>query len=223
MGNCFLLPFGPCLCPYFGVEGCYRHGRLPLSISSSLHHSICLESCRYWRTKTYFPKLPHSWCSGYWLDSLVRCMYAKPLKWIWGGCHLPLNPSTGKHDCDDFEFFWRSPVSLTISVCTERQLWGEASAAVSWFQVTVCDSGFWGQPTQTYSAGTESTSIAGDPSWIPGSGRSPGGGHGNPLEYSCLENPHGQRSLADGSPRGHKELDMTKWLSTAQHNPNIIS
>ena len=30
---------------------------------------------------------------------------------------------------------------------------------------------------------------------IPGSGRSPGGGHDNPLQYSCLENPHGQRSL----------------------------
>ena len=30
---------------------------------------------------------------------------------------------------------------------------------------------------------------------IPGLGRSPGGGHGNPLQYSCLENPHGQRSL----------------------------
>ena len=31
---------------------------------------------------------------------------------------------------------------------------------------------------------------------IPGSGRSPGGGHGNPLQYSCPESPHGQRSLA---------------------------
>ena len=30
---------------------------------------------------------------------------------------------------------------------------------------------------------------------IPGSGRSPGEGHGNPLQYSCLENPHGQKSL----------------------------
>ena len=28
-----------------------------------------------------------------------------------------------------------------------------------------------------------------DVGWIPGSGRSPGGGHGNPLQYSCLENP----------------------------------
>ena len=30
---------------------------------------------------------------------------------------------------------------------------------------------------------------------IPRLGRPPGGGHGNPLKYSCLENPHGQRSL----------------------------
>ena len=28
-----------------------------------------------------------------------------------------------------------------------------------------------------------------DPGLIPGVGRSPGGGHGNPLQYSCLENP----------------------------------
>ena len=33
-----------------------------------------------------------------------------------------------------------------------------------------------------------------DPGSIPGLGRSLGGGHGNPLQYSCLENPHGQRS-----------------------------
>ena len=35
---------------------------------------------------------------------------------------------------------------------------------------------------------------------IPGSGRSPGRGHGNPLQYSCLENPHGQRSLVGCGP-----------------------
>ena len=45
---------------------------------------------------------------------------------------------------------------------------------------------------------------------IPGSGRSPGGGHGNPLQYSCLENPHGQRNLADYSPWGRKESDTTE-------------
>ena len=36
--------------------------------------------------------------------------------------------------------------------------------------------------------GKESACSAGDPSSIPGSGRSPGGGHGNPLQYSCLGN-----------------------------------
>ena len=35
-------------------------------------------------------------------------------------------------------------------------------------------------------------------------------GNGNPLQYSCLENPHGQRSLAGYSPWGHKELDTTE-------------
>jgi len=39
------------------------------------------------------------------------------------------------------------------------------------------------------SVGKESTGNAGDPSLIPGSGRSPGEGNGNPLQYSCLENP----------------------------------
>ena len=46
-------------------------------------------------------------------------------------------------------------------------------------------------------------------SWTP---LSPGGGHGNPLQYSCLENPHGQRRLQ--APWGCKELDMPEQLST---------
>ena len=53
-----------------------------------------------------------------------------------------------------------------------------------------------------------------DAGLIPGSGRSPGGGHGNLLWYTCLENPHGERSLACYSQKGQKELDMTEWLST---------
>ena len=39
--------------------------------------------------------------------------------------------------------------------------------------------------------------------------RSPGGGHSNPFQYSCLENPHGQRSLAGYSPWGGTESDTT--------------
>ena len=46
----------------------------------------------------------------------------------------------------------------------------------------------------------ESACNVGDLGLIPGLQRSPGGGHGNPLHYSCLENPHGQRSLAGYSP-----------------------
>ena len=44
---------------------------------------------------------------------------------------------------------------------------------------------------------------------IPGSGRSPGKGNGNPLQCSCLEKSHGQRSLAGHRPWSHKELDTT--------------
>ena len=57
------------------------------------------------------------------------------------------------------------------------------------------------------SDGKESAHHMGDLGSIPGLGTSPGGRHGNPLQYSCLENPHGQRSLAGYSPWGHKELD----------------
>jgi len=59
------------------------------------------------------------------------------------------------------------------------------------------------------SAGKESACNAGDLGLIPGLGRSPGGGHGNPLQYSCLENPHGQKTLAGYSPWGHKVSDKT--------------
>ena len=52
---------------------------------------------------------------------------------------------------------------------------------------------------------------------IPGLGRSPGGGNGNPLQYSCLEKSHGQRSLVGYSPWDRKELDTTEQLST--HSP----
>ena len=64
------------------------------------------------------------------------------------------------------------------------------------------------------SAGKESTCNAGDPGSILGSGSSSGEGIGYPLQYSCLENLHGQRSLAGYSPWGHKELNMTEQLST---------
>ena len=66
---------------------------------------------------------------------------------------------------------------------------------------------------------TTHSNILGLPWWLSGLSihlqcRRPGfdahGSHCNPLQYSCLENPHGQRSLAGYKPRGHKESDMTE-------------
>ena len=60
------------------------------------------------------------------------------------------------------------------------------------------------------SDGKESSCNAGELGSIPGWGKSPGEGHGNPLQYSSLENPHEQRSLAGYSSWCHKESDTTK-------------
>ena len=54
------------------------------------------------------------------------------------------------------------------------------------------------------SDGKESAHNVGDSSLIPGSGRSPGEGYGNPLQYSCLENP------TDREAQGCKESDTTE-------------
>ena len=49
-----------------------------------------------------------------------------------------------------------------------------------------------------------------DSGLIPGSGRSPGGGHGNLLQYSCLENPMDRGALVGCCPRDHKELNTAE-------------
>ena len=69
------------------------------------------------------------------------------------------------------------------------------------------------------SDGKESACSVGDLSSISALGISPGGGHGNLFQYSCLENPHTKRSLAGCSPWDLKESDTTERLSTAQHSP----
>ena len=66
--------------------------------------------------------------------------------------------------------------------------------------------------------GKESTCNAedtGDVGSVPGWGRFPGGGHGNPLQYSCLENPMDNRSLAGYSLWDCKESDMTESIEDA--------
>ena len=54
----------------------------------------------------------------------------------------------------------------------------------------------------------------GDAGLIPGSGRSPGGGNGNPLQYSCLENPMDKGVWWAAVHGGHKELNLTEHACT---------
>ena len=73
------------------------------------------------------------------------------------------------------------------------------------FIIIIMTSEFWKKPSLFKgfpggSYGEEPAYIAGDPSSIPGLGRSPGGGNGNPLQDSCLENP----------------LDRGAWQATVQ-------
>ena len=67
------------------------------------------------------------------------------------------------------------------------------------------------------SAGKESACKAGDTGdagLIPGSGRSPGGGYGNPLQYSCLENPMDTGAWQDSVPGVAKSWTRPRHLST---------
>ena len=65
--------------------------------------------------------------------------------------------------------------------------------------------------------GDESACSTGDAVSIPGSVRSPGGGNGNPLQYSYLGNPLDRGAWWANSPWGRKELDMTEAENAHTH------
>ena len=126
------------------------------------------------------------------------------------------------HDWATFTFHFFSPflvaqVVMNPLAMQETLVWflGQEDPWRRHRLPTLVFMGFW------WLRGKESTCNTGDLGSVPGLGRSPGGGHGNPLQYSCMENPHGQRSLAGYGSCGHKELDMTEWLST--HTPSSHS
>ena len=84
-----------------------------------------------------------------------------------------------------------------------------------WVAGKICTSMLWlGFPGGSDS--NESACSDGDLGLTSGLGSSSGRGHSNPLQYSCLENPHGQRSLAGFSPCSCKESNTTERISTAQ-------
>ena len=92
----------------------------------------------------------------------------------------------------------------------------EQGISINWPNLNIvaspgCREGFPGG-----SDGKESACNAEDQGSIPGSGRSPGEGNGNPLQYSYLENFLDRGSLVGYSPWGHKDSDMTEWLTLFQ-------
>ena len=110
-----------------------------------------------------------------------------------------------------FNPFWGDfCVWCKIGVQWHSFAWRNLVFRAPFFDEVIFSLGFHGG-----SNGTESACNSGDMGSISGLGRSPGEGNGYPFQYSWKV--HGQGSLADYSPRGRKESDMTERLSTAQH------
>ena len=100
-----------------------------------------------------------------------------------------------------FSIFSRNQNLLTHThthTHTHTQAMKTKAPKTSWLRSSVV----WGLSSRLY--GKESACSAGDSGSIPGSGRSPGEGNGNPLQYFCLGKSHGQRSLVGYSPWCHR-------------------
>ena len=101
---------------------------------------------------------------------------------------------------------YKAPLSMGLS---RQEYWSgvpSPSPSISLYFLTT--KLFWGFPGG--SDGKEFACNVGDLGSIPGLGRYPEEELGNPLQYSCLENPHGQRILVDYNPLGSKELNRTE-------------
>ena len=79
----------------------------------------------------------------------------------------------------------------------------------------ICLENYYRDNGKEYSGsyGKESACNAGDPGSVPGLGRSPGEGNGNPLQYPCLENPMDRGAWGGYNPWGHREPDTTERLT----------
>ena len=129
------------------------------------------------------------------LRCLLSCNDRKPGRWALKGNIPPCMASTWSHlNTQHFKMPGSPQASLFI-----------------------CD---WAEITMGFPGGTvakiplANTVVTGAMGLIPGSGRSPGGGNGNPLQYFCLENPMDRGARRTAVHRVTKKLDMIKWWST---------
>ena len=130
-------------------------------------------------------------------------------KILFGCLHLFLQASDYHIDQKAQSLLWE--LNFTIYKCI-------SSVSMSWnvlIKGQFCSSlTIWSFPDSSVSK--ESTCNAGYLGSVPGLGRSAGGGHGNPLQDSCLENPRDRGAWR--TPWGPKESDTTEQL----HNLNLI-
>ena len=110
-----------------------------------------------------------------------------------------------------------SPLYFLLNFSEAGKLHYNKSSIYEWapFQQCILKSNLFLSPTNFphISVGKKSACSAGDLCSIPASGRSPGEGNGNPLQYSSLKKSHGQRSLVGCRLWDCKELGMTEWLT----------
>ena len=116
---------------------------------------------------------------------------------------------------------WKKPAMHSLGVAASLPLRvstdGGRGFCKDWAFLTQNRFGFRGHGFPAISGRKVSVYNVGNLGSIPGSGRSPGEGNGNPLQYSCLKNPHGQSSLVGYSPRGRKESDTAERLTLGEN------
>ena len=137
-------------------------------------------------------------------EHAVSCKWQNTIRKRWTRGRINLLGNTNKRDREILEIsrlaIWQRVFTARF-LAMSRDIFGKQFGS-GWGVIT--DMGFPGG-----SDSKESTCNVEDLGLIPGLGRSPGGGLSNPLQYSCLENPHGQRRLKGYSVQDHKE-----WATT---------
>ena len=118
-----------------------------------------------------------------------------------------------------FFFSWKSMWTWFVPSAKNPDRWGLyyytqfMAEILDWdyeVSVSVCLFVYVYMGLPQWLSGKESTCHAGDGGSIPGSGRSPGGGYGNPLQYSCLGNPMDREAWW---ATVHGLIQIQTWLS----------